>query len=322
MKPGPRVSMVVGSAGQDGHYLSERLRARGDEVLGVTRSQCVSSTSGRVDAIAIADRAQVSGLIAAHRPDEIYYLAAAHGAAESGVEDSHDTFERCREAHVTGWLNFLDAVERQGVGSRLFYAASSHVFGEPASSPQSELTPLAPVCAYGITKAAGIGLCRMYRRTGGIFCAAGILYNHESPRRKLPFVSRKIVQAAAEVKLGIRRTLTLGSLSAAVDWGAAEDYTDAMIRILNLDSPADFVIASGRLHTVKQFVEAAFSAVGLAWEQHVVEDSSILKGVRRATPLLGDATRLRDATGWRPSLDFAEMVRRMVVAELKTRTTH
>lgn len=314
--------MVVGSGGQDGHYLGELLRARGDEVLGITRSHCVSSRSGSLGAVAIVDRAPVSELIEEHRPDEIYYLAAAHGAAESGVEDPHETFERCYALHVTGWLNFLDAVERQKLGTRLFYAASSHVFGEPAFSPQSELTPLAPVCAYGITKAAGIGLCRMYRRTSGIFCAAGILYNHESPRRRLPFVSRKIVQAAADIKLGIRRTLTLGSLSAAVDWGAAEDYADAMTRILRLDSPGDFVIASGQLHTVQQFVEAAFSAVDLAWERHVVEDSSILKGVQRPMPLLGDATRLRNATGWRPSLDFAQMVRRMVSAEVKTRTEH
>jgi GDPmannose 4,6-dehydratase len=315
----PRVSMVVGSGGQDGHYLSELLRARGDEVLGITRSRCVSSRSGSLDAIAIVDRAQVSELIAAHRPDEIYYLAAAHGAAESDVEDPYATFESCYALHVTGWLNFLDAVEQQRLATRLFYAASSHVFGEPATSPQNELTPLAPVCAYGITKAAGIGLCRMYRRSSGIFCAAGILYNHESPRRKLPFVSRKIVQAAADIKLGVRRTLTLGNLSAAVDWGAAEDYTDAMTRILRLDSPRDFVIASGQLHTVRQFVEAAFSAVDLAWEEHVVQDGSILKGVQRPVPLLGDASRLRDATGWRPSLDFAEMVRRMVRAELKAR---
>jgi GDPmannose 4,6-dehydratase len=314
-----RVSMVVGSDGQDGHYLSELLRARGDEVLGITRSHCVSSRSGSVDAMAIVDRAQVSELISAHRPDEIYYLAAAHGAAESSVQDPHATFQACYALHVTGWLNFLDAVERQKLATRLFYAASSHVFGEPATSPQNELTPLAPVCAYGITKAAGIGLCRMYRRTGAVFCAAGILYNHESPRRKLPFVSRKIVQAAVDIKMGVRRTLTLGNLAAAVDWGAAEDYTEAMTRILRLDSPRDFVVASGRLHTVREFVEAAFSAVDLAWEEHVVEDGSILRGVQRPVPLLGDASCLRDATGWRPLLDFTDMVRRMVSAEMKTR---
>jgi GDPmannose 4,6-dehydratase len=159
----------------------------------------------------------------------------------------------------------------------------------------------------------------MYRRTGAVFCAAGILYNHESPRRKLPFVSRKIVQAAVDIKMGVRRTLTLGNLAAAVDWGAAEDYTEAMTRILRLDSPRDFVVASGRLHTVREFVEAAFSAVDLAWEEHVVEDGSILRGVQRPVPLLGDASCLRDATGWRPLLDFTDMVRRMVSAEMKTR---
>src|SRR5262249_1478845 len=147
-----------------------------------------------------------------------------------------------------------------------------------------------------VTKAAGIGLARRYRRAG-VFCSVGVLYNHESPRRPLPFVSRKLARAAAEVKLGRRQTVAVGSLAASVDWGAAEDYVEAMTRVLALEHAEDFVIASGTPRTVRDFAEAAFAAAGLAWERHVTEDNSIVKGVRRAVPLIGDASRLRGATG-------------------------
>lgn len=314
-----KVSLVVGSGGQDGYYLVELLRGRGDHVIEVRRSEASSSRLGRLGAVDILDRASVASILADFRPNQIYYLAASHGAAETAVEDPYRTFQRCYEVHVLGWLNFVDGVDRQRLASRLFYAASSHVFGDPLTSPQTEHTPLAPVCMYGITKSAGIGLCRYYRASRGVFCSAGILFNHESPRRPMPFVSRKIVRAAVDIKLGAKRTLTLGSLDAAVDWGAAEDYVEAMSRILLLDRPADFVIASGRLRTVRDFVEAAFSAVDLSWKPYVVEEPSLLRGVDRALPLCGDPTRLRKATGWQPCIDFAEMVRRMVAAELRSR---
>jgi len=261
----------------------------------------------------------VAACLAEFRPDEIYYLCAHHGAAESGVENIPHRYRRCHEVHVAGWLNFLDGVERLRLGTRLFYAASSLVFGAPETTPQTELTPLAPVCIYGITKATGIGLCRHYRLSRGIRCAAGILFNHESPRRPLPFVSRKIVAAAVDIKLGARRVLTLGNLSSAVDWGAAEDYVAAMTKILQLDDPSEFVIASGTLHTVRDFVSAAFSCLGLPWEPYVVEDASLLRNARRSQALWGDSTRLREATGWRPAIGFTEMVGRMVASEMRSR---
>lgn len=314
-----KVSLVVGSAGQDGHYLTELLRARGDHVIGISRQRLVSSQSGARPAIDILDHAQVHACLFDFRPQEIYYLCAHHGAAESGTPDSLLTYQRCHEAHVAGWLNFLDGVDTLRLDCRLFYAASSHVFGTPDSAPQNERTPLAPVCLYGITKVAGIGLCRHFRRARGVRCAAGILFNHESPRRPPPFVSRKIVAAAVDIKRGAKRVLTLGNLSAQVDWGAAEDYVAAMAAILQLDEPADFVIASGVLHTVRDFVAAAFARLDLPWEPYVVEDPALLRAVQRPVPLCGDATRLREATGWRPEIGFTDMVGRMVAAELNSR---
>ncbi len=313
----PVTSVVIGSCGQDGHYLCELLRARGGEVIGVSRGACASSRSGALAPVDILDRAAVARLLAEHRPAEIYYLAASHGAAEAAAGDTHALFRRAIEAHVEGLLHVLDGVERHGCGARVFYAGSSHMFGNAPGPLQNEDTPLAPICAYGISKTAGTHLCRVYR-SRGLYCSVGILYNHESPRRPLPFVSRKIAQAAADIKLGSRRKLVLGSLSAAVDWGAAEDYVDAMARILQLEQPADYVVASGRLRTVREFVEAAFAAVGLPWESHVQEDPSLLKGTQRP-PLCGDAARLREASGWRPATPFAEMVQRMVAAELGAR---
>lgn len=307
-------AVVIGSGGQDGHYLGELLRARGEHVIGVARRACESSLHGALPAVDLLERAAVARLLAEHRPAEIYYLAASHGAAETAAGDTHALFRRAFETHVDGLLNVLDAVERHCREARVFYAGSSHMFGHAPGPLQDEDTPLAPVCAYGITKTAGTRLCRFYRARG-LYCSVGILYNHESPRRPLPFVSRKIAQAAAAIRRGERRTLVLGSLAAAVDWGAAEDYVDAMARMLRLESPTDYVIASGRLRTVREFAEAAFAAAGLPWEPHVQEDPTLLKGVPRP-PLCGDASRLREASGWRPATGFDEMVRRMVAAEL------
>ena len=313
----PVTSVVIGSGGQDGHYLCELLRARGDEVIGITRDACASSSSGALAPVDILDRAAVARLIAEHRPAEIYYLAACHGAAEAAAGDTHALFRRAIEAHVDGLLHVLDAMERHCRSARLFYAGSSHMFGNAPGALQDENTPLAPACVYGITKTAGTRLCRFYR-SRGLYCSVGILYNHESARRPLPFVSRKIVQAAVDIRLGAQRKLALGSLSAAVDWGAAEDYVDAMARILRLAQPGDFVVASGRLRTVGEFAEAAFATVGLPWKSHVEEDASLLKGPRRP-PLCGDATRLHEATGWHPAIGFTEMVQRMVAAEMSAR---
>lgn len=312
-------SLIVGCGGQDGHYLCELLRARGDHVIGIGRGGCWSSRQGKLAALDVRDQARVAALLAEHRPGAIYYLAGVFDSSEAAAQDSYLAFQRSLDVHVTGWHNFLYGVARQRLASRLFYASSSRVFGNPAESPQTELTPLVPLCLYGITKATGMELCRFYRRSRGVFCSSGILYNHESPRRPPSFVSRKIVQAAVDVKLGNGRILSLGDLAATVDWGAAQDYVEAMTRILALDQPDDFIIASGESHTVKQFVETAFGALAIPWEPHVVEDRSLLAPAPAKRLVVGDASRLRQATGWRPKLGFREMVRQMIDEELLQR---
>jgi GDPmannose 4,6-dehydratase len=297
-----RVALVVGSRGQDGYYLTRLLQERGDRVIGLGRDDCD-----------VRERAQVAALLAGSRPDEIYYLAGVFDSSEAAARDPVEDFRRSHEVHVAGWHHVLDAVERQKLPARLFYASSSRVFGDPAESPQTERTPLAPRCLYGITKRAGMDLARLYRQRG-VFASCGILYNHESPRRPPAFVSRKVVQAAVEISRGAKRTLSLGNLAAAVDWGAAEDYVEAMTRMLALERPGDFVVASGTTHTVQQLVETAFAAAGVDWRPHVAENRSLVAAAT-GLPVAGDADRLRAATGWGPRTSFEEMIRRMVEAE-------
>lgn len=301
------VSLIVGIGGQDGRYLTQLLQARGSRVVGLDRA-----------AVDVRDRSGVARLLAELEPAEVYYLAGVFGSSEAPAGDAYADFRRCSEVHVDGWLNFLDAAHAGNRGIRLFYASSSRVFGSPAASPQDELTPHAPRCMYGITKSAGMQLGKWYR-SRGVHCSSGILYNHESPLRPPSFVSRKIVAAAVDIKLGTKQTLTVGNLSAAVDWGSAQDCVDAMARILALEQADDFVIATGELHTVQQLAEAAFAAVGLPWQPHVVEDRSLLNTAPAGPPLVGDSTRLRDATGWQPRISFHDMIREMVKAELRSR---
>jgi GDPmannose 4,6-dehydratase len=315
---GSRVSLVVGSEGQDGHYLTELLRGRGDRVVGIARKPVAGARAASVRTLDLRERSSVAALIDELEPAEIYYLAGVFGSSESAAADLLADFQRSSEIHAGGWLNFLDAVRERRSGARLFYASSSRVFGNPPATPQNESTPHAPNCVYGITKSAGMRLGALYRGLG-VHCSSGILYNHESPRRPASFVSRKIVQAAVDIKLGAKRKLVLGNLSAAVDWGAAQDYVDAMARIVQLEQPGDFIIASGELHTVGQLAATAFAAAELPWEPHVVEDRSLIKVPPAAQALVGDNARLKQATGWRARLGFTEMVRQMVSAELQSR---
>jgi GDPmannose 4,6-dehydratase len=211
-------------------------------------------------------------------------------------------------------LNFLEAARVKSPKSRLFFASSSRVFGAPPSSPQDETTPLNPECVYGITKAAGQRCVRYYRQAHGLFAAAGILYNHESPLRAPAFVTTKIVRGAVAIRRGQQSKLVLGDLDAEADWGYAPDYVDAMRQILRLPAADDFVIASGASHTVRNFVEAAFGLVGLDWNAYVEVAPGLISGQRRSS-LVGNTAKLTAATGWKPSVSFTELVRILVQAE-------
>ena len=300
-------AIIVGANGQDGRLLYERLQADGCTVLGLARDSTRStepSAPGRID---VTDSEQVRALIEDWHPDHVHYLAAFHHSSQDSIcSDTLGLFERSHAVHVRGLLHFLEAIKNCAPATRLFYAATSLVFGEPDSPMENERTPMNPRCLYGITKAGGLHCCRLYREAHGVFAAGGILYNHESSYRQEKFVSQKIIRAASEIAAGRREKLILGNLSATADWGYAPDFVDAMIRILALPDAEDFVIATGEAHTVLEFVEIAFHAFGLDWKKHVEENPALLQ--RRRPALIGDASKLRAATGWRPTVTFRQMV--------------
>jgi GDPmannose 4,6-dehydratase len=309
-------ALVIGCNGQDGSLVCTLLHKKGTGVFGIDRAGDEQPQSFvRFSDLDICDPQRVNDLLAEVSPDEIYYLAAYHHSAEQRKPPG-EVVALSLQVNTQGLNNVLAAIaESPTPRARVFYAASSRVFGDPTEDVQDENTPMAPVCAYGISKTAGVHLCRYYRREHGVYVSTGILYNHESPLRPEHFVTRKIVRAAVRIRSGLERELVLGNLDARVDWGWAPDYVEAMHAILGLGCPDDFVIATGVLHSVREFVEIAFLAVGLDWREHVAERSGVLKGRRAAKALCGSAAKLRAATGWRPRVSFEEMVRIMVAAE-------
>lgn len=305
-------ALVVGAAGQDGRLLTEQLKARGAEVVGVVRA-APAPAGVETCAVDLADGGAVAQLVRRVAPDQVYYLAAFHHASEGAeLRDDASLWRRSLDTHVVGLVHVLEAIRTHAARARLFYAASSLVFGAPAESPQTERTPMRPRCVYGVTKAAGVGVCRLYREQHGVFASVGLLYNHESPLRGPTFLSSRIVEAAVAMRRGARDPLVLGDLSAQTDWSYAPDVVDAMQRILAAGAADEFIVASGELQTVEKFVAVAFDAVGLDWRPHVREDRTLI--ARRKPTLVGDSTRLRERTGWRPSVSFDEMVRRLVRA--------
>jgi GDPmannose 4,6-dehydratase len=306
-------AVIVGCAGQDGRLLFELLEEQAYSIVGLMRGGVRSAhISATVDPVDVLDSSQVGALLDNFRPHEIYYLAAHHQASETRMYVPRDVqWQLSFDVHVKGLLSFLEGIRTKTPESRLFYACSSLVFGNPLTSPQTERTPLDPRSAYGITKAAGLQCCRMYRAASSVFASAGILYNHESPFRPEAFVSQKIVRGALRIQAGLQNELLLGDLSAEVDWGWAPDYVRAMPAILGLPAPDDFVIATGVPHRVSEFARIAFEAVGLDWESYTREQPSLVAEPRSG--LVGDASKLQHATGWTPSVSFEDMVRLLVV---------
>jgi GDPmannose 4,6-dehydratase len=308
--------VILGSGGQDGRILFER-RAKDCAVLGLDLQSVTHHRLAEVapkQPVNLQDSAAVSLLLERVVPDEVYYLAAHHHSAEERPDDAAE-LRACFDVHVTGLIHVLEGLRAHAPNSRLFYAGSSQMFGRPASAPQDEMTPFAPRNPYAITKVAAAYTCALYRERHGLHVSVGVLYNHESPLRGPRFVTTRIVRGAWEAKRNPRYKLVLGSLSAMVDWGYAPDYIDAMERIVSEAAPDDYVIASGEPHTVRDFVEIAFHHVGLDWRQHVAEDPLLVgPGAGTHAPLVGNATKLRQRTGWRPTVGFEDLVRTLVDA--------
>lgn len=289
-----RVALITGSTGQDGSYLSELLALQGYAVHGPS--------------VDVADAGAVRNAVAAIQPDECYHLAAQ--TVVNGEELS------TVQVNVSGTLHVLEALRRERPGCRLFIAGSSEMFGNVSVSPQNEATPFCPRNVYGVSKVAAWQLMRVYREQHGLFACCGILYNHESPRRGEQFVTRKITRAAARIKLGRESGLALGNLDAVRDWGHARDYVRAMWLMLQQPAPDDYVIATGLGRTVRDFVEAAFTAVGLDWQPYVRVAPEFYRPLE-AVPFVGDAQKARQALGWSPETTLEELVAEMVEADLR-----
>jgi GDPmannose 4,6-dehydratase len=304
-------ALIVGSSGQDGRLLQQHLGQLGYQVAGISRHE-YCSPSGEAKPFDIKASGQVRGLLGFLQPDEIYYLAAHHHSSEETPRSEEELWRHSFEVHVQAWLNFLEAARADSPHSRLFYAASSLIFGVAGSDSQNEDTPWHPQTPYGATKASGMLAASCYRQRHRLFAACGILFNHESELRSEKFISQKIVRAAVAAQAGQQRPLVVGNLNALVDWGYARDYIEAMQMILHLPEPEDFVIASGRTHSVHEFAETAFALLGLDWKDYVIEDPGVIK--RQLKPMVGDASRLSRQTGWQPRTPFREMIRLMLVA--------
>lgn len=310
-------AVVIGAAGQDGKILCADLAADGCEVVRVERSG-IRLLDGSVRPHDIRAKGSAQALFERGMPDEIYYLAAHHHSSEQDTAGLAPLLRESFAVHCFGLTELLDAIAERGGDARLFYASSSLVFGQPETSPQSETTPVRPVCAYGLTKAAGMEICDLYRRERNVFCCSGILFNHESPHRGRQFVSRKIVSGAVDVYLRRRDDIEVGSLDAEVDWGSAADYVRAMRLMLALDEPQDFVIATGKPHSVRNLAELAFGELGLDYTRYVRVQPELMRRAPR-TALVGDSARLCRATGWKPAMTFGDMIKAMVRVELESR---
>lgn len=313
-----KTSLVIGANGQDGTFLAELLVRRGDKVVGVDQDKIWSTPAENWDAVDILNQHEVFALVQKTQPAECYYLPAFHHSAEDASLSSGDPslFERSYAVHVRGLIHFLHAIAQTSKHTRLFYAASSHVFGSPPIQPQDESTPLNPENVYGITKTMAIHCCRHFRLELGVFAAAGILYNHESHLRPPKFLSQKIVRGVLAFQRDKSKRLVLGDLNAVVDWGFAGDYAEAMTRILGHATPEDFVVATGEPHTVMEFLQTACEITGVDWHECVITDFSLLK--KKPVTLVGDSSKLRHLTGWQPKVSFRSMIEEMLAHARKT----
>jgi GDPmannose 4,6-dehydratase len=319
----PKRALITGVAGQDGTYLTELLLGKGYEVYGVPGpypgdfAQTVARNEGRVFSLE-ADLTNMESLLSAvdaSRPDEVYNFAA-----QSSVGDSFDAAIATTEVNAVGVLRLLESLRQLAPKARFFQAASAEMFGNAAEMPQRESTPLRPRSPYAASKTYAFHIVGSYRDSYAMHASSGIMFNHESPLRGLQFVTRKITDGAVRCKLGLASELRLGNLDAKRDWGFAGDYVEAMWLMLQQESPDSYIIASGEVHTVREFCAAAFSHLGLDYEQFVVVDPKFFRPVD-VNVFYGDATKAREVLGWQPKVRFEEIVKMMVDADLQRLAT-
>ena len=320
-----KTALITGITGQDGSYLAEMLLKKGYKVIGVKRRTSLISTD-RIDNIFndpdlimnfdlvygnMNDSGCLHRLLIEHKPDEIYNLAA-----QSHVRVSFETPEETTEFVAMGTLRLLEAYKNICPEAKFYQASSSEMFGDNPENPQSETTRLMPASPYACAKVYAHNLCRNYRESYGLHISSGILFNHESPRRGETFVTRKITQAAARIKMGLQDDLLLGNLDAKRDWGFAGDYVEAMWLMTQQETPDDYVVATGETHTVKEFLQVVFDYAGLDVDKYVKISERLFRP-HEVPLLLGDPTKAREKLGWQPKVDFEELAKMMYDADLR-----
>jgi GDPmannose 4,6-dehydratase len=315
----PKRALITGVTGQDGSYLAELLLEQGYRVFGLVRRSSsdrmerIAHLQGRLELVRgdLLDQTSLTRAVADSRPDEIYNLAA-----QSFVPTSWQEPVLTAEFTALGVTRLLEAMRQAAPEARFYQASSSEIFGQTRESPQTEATPFWPRSPYGVAKLYGHWITVNYRESYGAFACCGILFNHESPRRGPEFVTRKIAQAAARIRNGQQKVLTLGNLEARRDWGFAGDYVRAMWLMLQRERPKDYVVATGVMHSVRECCEIAFDEVGLDWREFVRTDPGFVRPAE-IDRLVGDASLARRELGWEPVVGFEELVRRMVRSDLQ-----
>ena len=312
-------ALITGITGQDGSYLAELLLEKGYDVIGMVRRSStlnferIGHLQNDVELVPgdLLDEVSMIHILRNHRPDEVYNLAA-----QSFVQTSFSQPVLTGETTALGVTRILDAIRLADHDVRFYQASSSEMFGKVVEVPQKESTPFYPRSPYGVAKLYGHWITVNYRESYGIHASSGILFNHESPRRGLEFVTRKISNGVARIKLGLDSEIRLGNLDAQRDWGFAGDYVDAMWRMLQQDSPSDFVVSTDETHSVREFCELAFGRVDLNWQDHVVIDEQFFRPAE-VELLVGNATRAREVLDWTAKTSFADLVHMMVDADLE-----
>lgn len=315
----PKSALITGITGQDGSYLAEFLLFKGYRVYGLlrrsstTRLERLGDIQDRITLLSgdLLDSRSLQHVLEVSEPDEVYNLAA-----QSFVPESWTQPLLTGEVTALGVTRILDAIHVVNPRIRFYQASTSEMFGKAQTVPQSESTPFYPRSPYGVSKLYGHWITVNYRESYGLFACSGILFNHESPRRGLEFVTRKITHAVARIAGGRQDSLLLGNLDARRDWGYAPDYVEAMWRMLQQPDPSDFVVATGETHSVREFVERAFARVNLDWQPYVVIDPALVRPAE-VDLLVGDPTRAREILDWHPRVGFAELVDLMVDADVK-----
>jgi GDPmannose 4,6-dehydratase len=316
-------ALITGITGQDGSYLADFLLAKGYRVVGVVRRSSttpyerIGHLVDRLDLVSadLLDQTSLSDVVGEYKPDEIYNLAA-----QSFVQTSWTQPVLTGEFTALGVTRMLEAMKKYAPKARFYQASSSEMFGKVHESPQRETTPFYPRSPYGVAKVYGHWITVNYRESFGLYAVSGILFNHESPRRGLEFVTRKVTDAAARIKLGQQKEVRLGNLDARRDWGFAGDYVEAMWLMLQQDEPDDFVIGTGETRSVHELCEVAFSHVGLDYRKHVVQDKKFLRPAE-VDLLVADPSKARTKLGWKPRVAFTELVRMMVDADIERHRT-